>query len=281
MIDRIKQKQKADDFLALHHAPTILILPNAWDVASTKIYELEGFKAIGTTSAGLGATLGYADGEKMSLTENIEVVKRIVNNTTLPVSADIESGYSTSVEGVVRAAATVLDVGAVGLNIEDRTGNPAEPLLDKVFQQDKIKAIREMSVARGINLVINARTDACLISDNIALAISDAIGRGNAYKEAGADCIFIPDTGRLDKKTIAMFVKEIDAPINIYVTSTTPTINELQDLGVSRVSFGPRPMNALLGLLRKISREWMTEGTYSLTIDTSVSYSDVNQWFKR
>ena len=114
-IDR--QKQKADDFLGLHHAPTILILPNAWDVVSEKIFELEGFKAIGTTSAGIAATLGYADGQIMSLAENIEVVQHIVNNTTLPVSADIEAGYATSIEGVVKAANAVLNVGAVGLNL--------------------------------------------------------------------------------------------------------------------------------------------------------------------
>src|SRR5512147_783991 len=101
-----EQKRKADDFLALHHARTILVLPNAWDVASGKIFELEGFKAIGTTSAGISSTLGYADGQNMSLAENMDVVQRIVNNTTLPVSADIEAGYATSIAGVVKAAYT-------------------------------------------------------------------------------------------------------------------------------------------------------------------------------
>ena len=86
------QKQKAQDFLELHHASSIFILPNAWDVASAKIFELEGFKSIGTTSAGISATLGYADGQKMSLVENLNVVRRIVKNTILPVSADIEAG---------------------------------------------------------------------------------------------------------------------------------------------------------------------------------------------
>ncbi len=113
MIDTGGQKRKADDFLALHHAPTNFILPNAWDVASAKIFELEGFKAIGTTSAGIAATLGYADGQHMSLAENMEVVRRIVNNTSLPVSADIEAGYAISIEGVVKASGAVLDVGAV------------------------------------------------------------------------------------------------------------------------------------------------------------------------
>jgi 2-methylisocitrate lyase-like PEP mutase family enzyme len=220
MINMNRQKQKADDFLALHHAPTILILPNAWDVASETIFELEGFKAIGTTSAGIAATLGYADGQKMSLAENIEVVQRIVNNTTLPVSADIESGYATSIKGVVKAAHAVLNVGAVGLNLEDSTGDPNTPLFDKALQQEKIKAIREMSAAKGIHPVINARTDVYLVNDDEAKSLRDAVDRGNVYKEAGADCIFVPDVGNLDKQAIAILVKEIDAPINIICSSS-------------------------------------------------------------
>src|SRR5574341_388717 len=232
MINMDKQKQKADDFLALHHAPTILMLPNAWDVASEKIFELEGFKAIGTTSAGIAAMLGYADGQNMSLAENMEVVQRIVNNTSLPVSADIEAGYATSIEGVVKAANEVLNVGAVGLNLEDSTGDPATPFFDKALQQEKIKAIREMSVAKGIHLVINARTDVIMNNDDSPQYLREAIDRGNAYREAGADCIFVPDVGNLDKKLIPVLVREIDAPINIIAGATTPPIPELQDVGV-------------------------------------------------
>jgi len=281
MIDMGGQKQKADDFLALHHAPKIFILPNAWDVASAKVFELEGFKAIGTTSAGISATLGYADGQHMSLAENMEVVQRIVNNTPLPVSADIESGYATSIEGVVKAAHAVLDVGAVGLNIEDGTGDSTTPLFGKVLQQDKIKAVREMADAKGIRLVINARTDVYLVDGASTQRLHHAIDRGNAYKEAGADCIFVPDVGGLDKNSIATLVKEIDAPINIVAGATTPPIHELQEIGVSRVSVGPRPMRAVLSLLRTIAKELMTTGTYQRMSASSISYSEVNQWFTR
>jgi 2-methylisocitrate lyase-like PEP mutase family enzyme len=281
MNDVNRQKQKANDFLALHHARSILILPNAWDVISGKIFELEGFKAIGTTSAGIAATLGYADGQKITLTENIEVVRHIVNNTHLPVSADIEAGYDTSVEGVVKAAEAVLNVAAVGLNLEDGTGNPDTPLFEKSLQQEKIRAIREMSVARGIHLVINARTDVFLVSDDYTKSLRFAIERGNAYKEAGADCIFIPDNGDLDKQSITTLVNEINAPINIIAGATTPPIAELQDIGVSRVSVGPRPMRAVLTLLRNIAEELIVKGTYQLMSESSISYSDINQWFTR
>lgn len=281
MTDITMQIQKANDFLALHHAPSLFILPNAWDVVSGKIFEVERFKAIGTTSAGIAATLGYADGQKMSLEENIEVVQRIVRSTTLPVSADIEAGYATSVEGVVKAADAVLNVGAVGLNLEDGTGNPFTPLFDKDLQQEKIKAIREMSITRGIHLVINARTDVFLVGDDNTNSLRSAIDRGNIYKEAGADCIFIPDIGNLDKQTISTLVNEINAPINIIAGATTPPIAELQDIGVSRVSVGPRPMRAVLSLLRKIAKELIMTGTYKVMMESSISYSEVNNWFTR
>ncbi len=281
MINREKQKQKADDFLALHHAPSILILPNAWDVASAKIFELEGFKAIGTTSAGISSTLGYADGQQMSLAENLEVVQRIVNNTALPVSADIEAGYATTIEGVAKAASAVMNVGAVGLNIEDSTGDPTAPFFDKTLQQDKIRAIRDLAVAQGIHLVINARTDVIMFQNESPQTLREAIDRGNAYREAGADCIFVPDVGNLDKKTVPILVKEINAPINIIAGATTPSIPELQEMGVARVSLGPRPMRAVLSLLRRIAKELMTAGTYTLMMESSITYSEVNQWFTR
>lgn len=281
MINRDKQKHQADEFLALHHAPTILILANAWDVASEKIFEHEGFKAIGTTSAGISSTLGYADVQKMNLAENLQIVQRIVNNTTLPVSADIEAGYATSIEGVAKAAQAVLEMGAVGLNLDDSTGDPIAPFFDTALQQDKIRAIGEMAVAQRIHLVINARTDVIMFQDESPQTLREAIDRGNAYREAGTDCIFVPDVGNLDKKTIPILVREIDAPVHIIAGATTPSIPELQELGVARVSLGPRPMRAVLSQLRKIAKELMTTGTYQLMAESSISDPDVNQWFTR
>jgi 2-methylisocitrate lyase-like PEP mutase family enzyme len=138
-----------------------------------------------------------------------------------------------------------------------------------------------MSVARGIHLVINARTDVFLVSDDYTKSLRFAIERGNAYKEAGADCIFIPDNGDLDKQSITTLVNEINAPINIIAGATTPPIAELQDVGVSRVSVGPRPMRAVLTLLRNIAEELIVKGTYQLMSESSISYSDINQWFTR
>ena len=276
------QKERAEAFLALHHAPPVLILGNAWDVSSAKVFELEGFKAVGTTSAGIAATLGYPDGQQMSLAETIAVVERIVCHVDIPVSADIEAGYATSIEGAVAAAREVLRVGAVGLNIEDSTGDPAHPFFDLALQQEKIRAIRAMASTEDIRLVINARTDGYMIDDAApAVRLRRAIERGNAYREAGADCIFVPDMGDLDSTTVTLLVKEIDAPLNVIAGANMPPIPELEALGVARVSLGPRHMRVMLTLLRTIAQELLTTGTYEHMRTSTISYGDVNRWFAK
>ena len=279
MVDKSEQRRKAEEFLALHSSDEILILPNAWDVASKEIFEREGFKAIGTTSAGVAATLGYADGQKMTLDDNLQVVKRIADNTALPVSADMEAGYADSIEGLVDTAEAVLATGAVGLNIEDSTGDPGVPLFDKNHQQDKIRAVRAASKSSGVHLVINARTDVYLVDGDVRTQLRRTIERGNSYREAGADCIFVPDVGNLDRSCMEVLVREIDAPVNVIAGATTPAVAELQDIGVARLSLGPRPMRALFDLLRSMARELIASGTYGQMASPVISYDEVNAWF--
>ena len=190
MIDNEFQSKKADEFLKLHYEPKILLLPNAWDVITTKIYEQLGFKAIGTTSAGIAATLGYPDGEVMTLEENLNIVKRILKKTSLPVSVDIEAGYSSSIEGAVKAAEAALEIGAVGINLEDSTGNDNNPFFNTSEVVERIKGIRSMAEARGIHLVINLRTDVYMLEkEKPQLKFKHTVERANIYKESGADCI--------------------------------------------------------------------------------------------
>ncbi|MCP4248631.1 MAG: isocitrate lyase/phosphoenolpyruvate mutase family protein [bacterium] len=275
-----QQQRKAEEFLALHAKPELLVLPNAWDVSSARIYELEGFKAIGTTSAGVSATLGYPDGQRMSLDDAAAAVRRIVERIALPISADFEAGYATTPEGVAQAAKTVLRVGAVGLNLEDSTGDPARPLYDVSVQQEKIQAIREMATAQDIPLVINARTDVLLIAqDTSAATLGRAVDRANAYRDAGAHCIFVPDYKGLDRKSITELVRGIDAPLNVIAGANTPPLAELAELGVARVSFGPKAMRAALAFIRKIARQWLDTGTYELMLTDAMTYAEVNQMF--
>ncbi|MHC5004332.1 MAG: isocitrate lyase/PEP mutase family protein [Planctomycetota bacterium] len=273
-----EQRRKADSFLALHHGAHVLVLPNAWDVCSAKIFELEGFKALGTTSAGISATLGCPDGERMSLRENLEVVRRIVQHVDLPISADIERGYAETVEGVARSAEAAMAAGAVGINLEDSTGDPGRPLLDPGHMQERIAAARESTSVAGCHLVINARTDAYLLSGGGSAAdLSAAIERGNAYHEAGADCVFVPDFEDLDESEIELLASEIAAPLNIIAGERTPCIARLQEIGVARVSFGPRAMRAGLAQLRRIARELGRQGTYTIMTAEALTYAEVNE----
>jgi 2-methylisocitrate lyase-like PEP mutase family enzyme len=284
--DRKSQKKKADNFLAQHNSYEILILPNVWDAASTKIFEIENYKAIGTTSAGIAAVLGFPDGQKMNFDDSLPIIKRIVECTHLPVSVDIEAGYSDSIQGVVETAQKIIELGAVGINIEDSTGDcsddPSNALYDIRSQCEKISAIREMAEKEDIHLVINARTDVFLVSNgDIKSKIGNTVERANSYKEAGADCVFVPDVGDLDKTIVTTLVNEIDVPINIIAGKNIPPIRELEEIGVSRVSFGPRAMRATFDLIRSIAKEIKNKGTYTQMTNEGITYSEVNRWFEK
>ena len=275
----VNQKEQAETFLGLHHGENIFVLPNAWDVASAMIFINEGYSAIGTTSAGIAASLGYSDGQNMSFRENLEVIERIVSSTSLPVSADFESGYADDANSVAMNALELIDVGVAGLNIEDAPGTSDSMLLDISHQQDKIRAIRETADNAGVRIVINARTDTYLVSDSSGNCLVESVERGNAYVDAGADCVFIPDTGNMLEAEVKTLAAEIQVPINVIAGASMPCLDELQSLGVSRVSLGPRPMRAALGLLREIAREISLKGSFELMSDESISYNDVNSWF--
>ncbi len=271
----------AKEFLALHHNTQTLLLAGAWDVVSAKIFESGGFKAIGTTSAGISASLGFADGERMTIEDNLAVVKRIVNNCNLPVSADIEAGYADSIEDISENTKLVIDAGVVGLNIEDSTGNINQPLYAVEYQSEKIQNIRKVANEMGISLVINARTDAFMLATSDPdKGISNTISRAKAYLASGADCIFIPDVQGVEKSAIIRLVENIDAPVNFLLGPEMPDITEMQNLGVARVSLGPRPMRAILSKLQTVVNELVNEGT-SNSMTSSISYNDINAWFSR
>lgn len=149
-------KAKADSFRAMHRGK-MLLLPNAWDVASARVVEQCGFGAVATTSAGVAFTLGYPDGQRISRDEMLAVVGRIATAVKVPVTADVEAGYGNRPEDAARTARDVLAAGAVGMNLEDATGDPEHPLLDVLLQVERVKAVRELPI------VLNARTDVYLL----------------------------------------------------------------------------------------------------------------------
>ncbi len=281
-----EQRQQFEAFLAMHRTPPILVLPNAWDVASARLFEVEGFGALATTSAGLAASLGFPDGEQIGLSDTVALVQRIVARVNVPLSADIEAGYSEATAGVVAAARAVMQAGAVGLNLEDGTGDPSAPLLDPSVQAERITALREMAENERTPLVLNARIDVYLVPGRDPREqLRHTIQRAHVYRQAGADCIFVPTPldapGKLDREAIATLVQEIEAPLNLLGGAVTQSLAELEELGVARVSFGPGPMRATLALLRRIARELRDTGTYDSIMAQTIPYAEVNGWFER
>src|SRR6266849_3032486 len=198
---KVTQAELARQFLALHDGRKILVLPNAWDVASARIFEEAGFPAIGTTSAGVANALGYPDGQKISRGEMLAVVHRIAEALHLPVTADVEAGYGTKPEDAAETARQVIAAGAVGMNLEDAIPDKPDALADLNLQIEKIRAVNEISERAGIAFVLNARTDVFLAEIGPAeTRLARAMERLNAYRDAGAPSLFVP--GVKDKETI-------------------------------------------------------------------------------
>ena len=266
-------------FLELHHGPKILLLPNAWDVASARIFEDAGFPAIGTSSAGAAFALGYPDGQKISREEMLGIVRRIADAVQVPVTADVEAGFGTTPEEVAGTAQAVIAAGAVGMNLEDGIEGKTDFLVDVNLQKEIIRAVQETAAASGMPFVLNARTDIFLYSMGPAeTRLARALERLNAYREAGAQCLFAP--GVKDGDTIARLVHGVAGPLNILATVGTPPVAELQRLGVARVSIGSGPMRATLGFLKRMAGQLRDEGVFTLMTEGAISYPDANRLFR-
>ena len=277
---RATQAELAREFLALHDGRKTLVLPNAWDVASARIFEEAGFPAVGTSSAGVAYALGYPDGQKISRSEMLAVVHRIAEAVRIPVTADMEAGYGAKPEDAAETAREVLSAGAVGMNLEDTVDDRLDLLADASLQKEKLRAVVETSARAGVPLVLNARTDICLAGIGAPeTRVARTIERLNVYRDAGAQCLFAP--GVKDKETIAQLVSGVRGPLNILATAGTPPVAELEKLGVARVSVGSGPMRATLGLIARIARQIREEGSFSLMTDGAITYDDANRLFMR
>lgn len=273
----IRQKEKAEAFRKMHDRSRILILPNAWDVASAKIFEAAGFGAVATTSSGVANSLGYPDGEAVPRNEMMFVITRIARSLGVPVSADIEAGYAADVAGLKATIKDVVDAGAIGINLEDSLKDGSPNLFPIETAVDRIKAAREAASAAGVPIVINARTDVFLHGvGEKSSRVDHAVKRANAYLAAGADCAFVPAV--VDPAIIEKLVKAIDGPINLLAIPGLPSAPELEKLGVARVSIGGGPARAALTTTRRIAEELRTSGTYSLFLSAdTVSHAEANK----
>jgi 2-methylisocitrate lyase-like PEP mutase family enzyme len=267
----VTQEQKAQQFHSFHHGSETLVLLNAWDAASARVFEDAGSRALGTTSAGIAAVLGYPDRQRVGRDEMLYMVRRIAGSVKCPVTADMESGYATTPEECAKTARLVWAAGAVGMNFEDRLEE--KELFDTRQQVEKIRAIREAAPL----LVLNARTDVFLAGiGEPASHIGHAVRRANAYREAGAHCLFVP--GVRDAGTIDALVRGIQGPVNVLAVPGSPSIPKLKELGVARVSVGSGAMRATLKLAQRIAHELNGSGTYA-AFSEQLSYDEVNSLF--
>jgi 2-methylisocitrate lyase-like PEP mutase family enzyme len=263
----------------MHSGKETLLLPNIWDVASARIIEEAGFSAIATTSAGIAFSLGYPDGQKISREEMLAAVARIARSVRVPVTADVEAGYGNTAEDAARTAQGVIEAGAVGLNLEDAASDPGTPLVELPLQLEKIRAVREVADRLKVPLVLNARTDVYLLQvGDPATRYDEAVRRLRAFRDAGADCVFLP--GMRDAATIRRLVSDLQCPVNILAGPGSPSVPELQKLGVARVSLGSGPMRATLGLLRRLAEELRKAGTYS-ALDGAPPHDEINRLLVR
>lgn len=230
---------RARELLALHHTGTLLVLPNVWDAWSARAVVDAGFPALAIGSHPLAESLGRPDGEGMSLSEALAGIARICAAVEVPVTADMESGYDTPAAELIER---VLAAGAVGINIED-TVHSEKRMREPQEHADYIAALRSAADASGVEVVINARTDALLVgSSTFPDPLAEAITRLRLCAQAGARCLY-PVSLQVDSETIRTLVDELPGPINVVANprSGTPAggPEELAALGVQRVTFGP------------------------------------------
>lgn len=266
--------QKAARLAALHRQGHPLVLVNAWDAASARIIEKAGSHAIATSSAGVAFACGYPDGEKISRERMLEAVARICAAVSLPVTADLERGYGDTPEEMRRTAEGLLEAGAVGLNLEDGTGRPEVPLADLALQVEKIRTILAAGRRHGVPIILNARTDVYLRGVGPESGrLAEAVRRGEAYRDAGAACVFVP--GVTEPAVIGELVARLACPVNVLAVAGSLSIPELAKLGVARVSLGSGPMRAAMTLARRLAEEALTRGTYA-SLEGALSNATMN-----
>ncbi|MCM2580591.1 isocitrate lyase/PEP mutase family protein [Streptomyces meridianus] len=269
------QNDMAKLFRSLHSQAAPLALANVWDPVSARLVEDSGAQAVATTSAGVAWGLGAADGNRVDREEAIAMVGRIAAAVAVPVSADIESGFGRDAAEVADTVTRVIAAGVVGVNIEDAHTEPSSPLRPAAEQADRIAAARTAADATGVPLYVNARIDTYLLGAGEETArLRETLDRARAYLDAGADGVFVP--GVADLAVIAALTDDIDAPVNILAGPGSPSVAELAEAGVARVSLGSGVAEAAYAVVRRAARELAAAGTYS-ALTGVVDYRELNR----
>jgi 2-methylisocitrate lyase-like PEP mutase family enzyme len=264
----------AKAFRQLHAGPDLLLLANCWDVASARLVENLGARALATTSAGVCWSHGYPDGDALPIDVLIASVRAITRVAKLPLSVDIEGGYSGDPETVAETVAALIDAGAVGINLEDGAAPPE-------LLESKIERIKQRAARAGVDVFVNARTDVYLRGLVPEPArVEESVARGRRYRDAGADGLFVPkviDPGEI--RSIAAAVSEL--PLNVLAWPKLPPASELPALGVRRLSAGSALAQLAYGRLNAAAGAFLREGRSEPLADGATTFAQMNPLFPR
>lgn len=259
-MERSEQAAKAAAFREMHRGSDLLVLMNAWDVASAKAIARE-FPAVATSSAAVAGSMGYRDGQNIPVGEVIGFAARLAQAVDVPVSVDFEAGYGDTPEEVAVTVRELIRAGVVGMNMEDGFYAGVRQLAPVEVHAAKVAAARSVAWSEGVPFFINARTDPFWNKvDEPGACFELAVERAAAYAAAGADGIFVP--GVLDPGTIRDLAAAVSLPLNIMAAPGCPPFSMLQSAGVRRVSMGGYPIVAMHQWLSGLARDVRAAGTF-------------------
>jgi 2-methylisocitrate lyase-like PEP mutase family enzyme len=261
------------DFKKLHDGDKLLRLPNAWDAGSARLFESLGAPAIATTSAGMAWAAGYADGDNMPADVAIAMAANMARVLTVPLSVDLENGYSDDADIVAQNVVKLIDAGVAGINIEDGGASPE-------VLAAKIAAIKNLAARSGKDIFINTRTDVYL--KGLApedKRVAEVLKRAATYKNAGADGLFVPGICKVEE--IQAVVAGVGLPVNVMDWPGVPAADELHKLGVRRLSAGSGIPQALWAAAADMARSFLATGRAGPLMDQAMPYGELQALFAK
>ncbi|MGH7091027.1 MAG: isocitrate lyase/PEP mutase family protein [Stellaceae bacterium] len=266
----------AESFRARHRPPPLLLLPNAWDPMSARLFAAAGFDAVATTSGGLAWALGYPDGEVAPWAEVVAATRRIVEVSQVPVTADIETGYGAAPAEVGAHVAEMIEAGVVGVNLEDGMHGPMRTVEDAAA---RIAAASAAAARTGVPIVLNARTDVFFLRPgDDAARMDEAVARSKAYLAAGADCVY--PFGLRDPAAIARFVGQVPAPVNITGRAGMPDAATFERMGVARITIASAPTLVTMSAIQALAKELYATRAFD-KLAAPLRHSDAQALFTR
>ena len=269
------QRQKGEIFSALHHRPGAFIIPNPWDIGSARMLAHLGFEALATTSAGYAFSIGRPD-YGVGRDAMIGHVSVLASATELPLSADLENGFSDAPEGAAETIRMAAAAGAVGGSIEDSTPSPERPIYEPELAAERVRAAAESARGLGFPFTLTARAENYLHGRR---DLKDTIIRLQAYQEAGADVLYAP--GLTSKEDIATVVSSVDRPVNVLmgIAGIAMNLADLEAIGVKRVSVGGALARAAYGCFLHGAREMREHGTFGF-VERAADSRKIVEMFK-